>query len=116
MLAPFHAPTCKAADATVSIIQPQFSCSWATCYGSVVKGAIATGCLICLMGLLEVCGQMACCVTSVVSLIWATAVFQNNRKFAYNRRVEWCIIFREKEIYLKNDSLVQVYCLNYSKR
>lgn len=32
MLAPFHAPTCQ--TATVSIIQPQFSCSWATCSGS----------------------------------------------------------------------------------
>lgn len=49
MLDPFHAPTCKAADATVSIIQSQFSCSWATCYGSVVTDAAAAGCLTCLM-------------------------------------------------------------------
>lgn len=53
MLAPFHAPTCKAGNATVSIIQPQFSCSWATCFGSVVTRAVPAGHPIRLMGLFQ---------------------------------------------------------------
>lgn len=40
MLAPFHAPTCR--TATVSIIQPQFSCSWATCSGSASSTSSAS--------------------------------------------------------------------------
>jgi len=57
MLAPFHAPpppsphthththSRKRPDATVSIIQPRFSCVvGATCYGSVITAAVATGC------------------------------------------------------------------------
>lgn len=40
MLAPFHAPTCR--TATVSIIQPQFSCSWATCSGSASSASSAS--------------------------------------------------------------------------
>lgn len=36
---PFRPPLAKRADAAASIIQPQFSCSGATCYGSVVPGS-----------------------------------------------------------------------------
>lgn len=36
---PFMPPLAKHADATASIIQSQFSCSGATCYGSVVPGS-----------------------------------------------------------------------------
>lgn len=104
MLAPFHAPTCKAANATVSIIQPQFSCSWATCYGSVVTGPIATGCLICLMGLLGVLrsnGLMSnhCGLTNVglhVSRLKAVKSFVNRFKSVF--KIELCIILREKAI------------------
>lgn len=35
----FMPPLAKRSDATASIIQPQFSCSGATCYGSVVSGS-----------------------------------------------------------------------------
>lgn len=37
---PFMPPLAKRADAAASIIQPQFSCSGATCYGSVVPGSL----------------------------------------------------------------------------
>lgn len=36
---PFMPPLARRADAAASIIQPQFSCSGATCYGSVVPGS-----------------------------------------------------------------------------
>lgn len=59
---PFMPPLATPADAIVSIIQPQFSWSWATCYRSIITGHhTAAVCLVCLIGLLDFCGHFTQC-------------------------------------------------------